>query len=271
MNLDSIELVGILRNVPFASFTGAEDQNRLPSVGWEVSIHLPSAAYTWVRRAFRALAVFLAATAVASAQSSYTEKMYRRALIENSTAPLFVLVTLRSETGEQRLVCILANFLLGAIHMESRMKYDALGERKMLEIAVKQPGRVFYFSDPKARQNVEPSYSDAILSEVRSALASMSDGELLAQVKYRPEFNKAQVARMDKQAAFTFLKSLGSSLQRLYLSRMSTKDYEAYRDAVAQVLLEHGILVGIRDIGGGLYVPDTTSSPSPEPPPPAAR
>jgi hypothetical protein len=57
-------------------------------------------------------------TVTAIAGSSYSEGMYRRAILDgDSTSPLYLLVTLHdAKTGKERVVCALGSGLVGAIH-----------------------------------------------------------------------------------------------------------------------------------------------------------
>lgn len=193
-----------------------------------------------VRRA-ALLAVMVISTA-GTASGQYTERMYRRAMSKDnlaisgsmSLAPLYVLITLRSADGlSNRKFAVESNFLSGAIHREHNLGYDARGERKAFQIALSQPERVFQFSNKRARNNVEPRYTPQILADVRRRLAGRSRSELLRQV------------RADN-----------SYLHQIYRSQRSGLRSWAYMDAVAQVLLEHGILVGSTHWGPFLYVDD---------------
>jgi len=79
----------------------------------------------------RALLILLAGCVTAAAESRYTDAMYRKAILDDSTSPLYVLFTLHdNKTGADRTVCTGGNFLLGAIHMEYRLDYDARGMKR---------------------------------------------------------------------------------------------------------------------------------------------
>jgi hypothetical protein len=212
----------------------------------------------------RLLATFLVTSVTISAQSRYSDAMYRRALAIHSTSPVFVLITLRDVSGSERLVCVPADFLIGAIQKEYHLEYGGEGERRMQQIATDQPGRVFTFSVPGARENVEPSYSPAILAEVKGALDSDSASELREQMRRRPVYDKNHMDVKSLQSAFD---ASASPAQKLEYKKTKDAGHYAYRDAVAQVLLEHGILAGIHDIGGDLYVVETDPNQSPDPTP----
>jgi hypothetical protein len=104
-------------------------------------------------------------------------------------------------------------------------------QKKEVQIALSQPNRVFVFRNRRARNNVEPRYTPAILAEVQRTLAGRSRKAILAAAR-----------------------SNESWLHRIYESKKDAMESFAYRDAVAHALLERGILVGHGDYTGGLYV-----------------
>jgi hypothetical protein len=210
----------------------------------------------------RTLVILLILSVAARAQSpsGYTDAMFRRALANHTTAPpLYVLITLRATAGNQRTVCVTVPALLGALRTESKAGLDEASRRKLESAAAEQPGRVFSFTDPNAWETVQPCYTEAILGEVRRTLAGFSDRSLLAQVKKRIVLGHDYPAGTDWHA---IVLANCSTLQRLYMSKLwsgtgdDSAKFTAYQDAVAQVLLEHGILVG-----RGLYVPENIPPP----------
>ena len=69
----------------------------------------------------RALLILLASCVTVAGASGYTDAMYRKAILDDSTSALYVLFTLHdSKTGADRIVCTGGNFPVGAIHMEYR-------------------------------------------------------------------------------------------------------------------------------------------------------
>ena len=201
-----------------------------------------------MRRVLLATLVFTIAKAHAA--SHYTQEMFRRGLYEPgvlvTSAPLFVLITLRDPSSDgERAAAIPGSLLLGAIQTEYHLKLrkttshgdigKALAEQqqKEVQIAMSQPNRVFVFRNRRARNNVEPRYTPAILNEVRRTLGSMSRREIIA------------AARANQ-----------SWLHRVYESKRDAMQSFAYRDAIAHALLERGILVGHGDVASGLYVAD---------------
>ena len=111
---------------------------------------------------------------------------------------------------------------------DRKLAQGAVGRLLFLQRRVQQlltnPNRVYTLSQPAALANVAPRYSPQVLTEVRSILSSRSDAQLRS-----------------------------ASLDWLYVSK-SSESYSAYRDAVAHVLLERGILCGRGCVVGNLYV-----------------
>ncbi len=176
-----------------------------------------------------------------SGQSHYTRDMYERAIAHDNPAvsgevsftPLYVLIRLKDRwSSKSRLVSTLSSSLSRAI--ETQYDIDALrGSRRVYEIAKSHFDAPFDFSNPKARRYVEPTYTPNIRNEVRRALAGKSPAEL-----------KKEVAQDN------------SSLTKLYRRDEGSRLIESdrYKDAVAHVLLENGILVGEAHGTTRLYV-----------------
>ena len=182
--------------------------------------------------AFSCALISLIASAIAVAASSYSESMYRRAILDgDSTSPLYLLFTLRdAKTGNERVVCALGSGLVGAIHYERRLDFDAASHKKAKAIALSRPHR-FSFTNPEAIRTVEPHYSEAKLAEYRSRFAKMSRAQLIAAVGQ-------------------------NELSRLCKDRSALK-WHACQAALAHVLLERGILVASADRAGSLFVERT--------------
>jgi hypothetical protein len=156
--------------------------------------------------------------------------MYRKAILDDSTSPLYVLFTLHdSKTGADRIVCTGGNFLVGAIHMEYRFDYDAASMKRGYEIALRQPGHRFTFKSRKALKNVASGYTQQMLAEARQRLSGMSRAQLL---------HAADSGQIDE----------------LCHRGRDVAVWDAWQAAMAHVLLEHGILVGSADRTGLLYV-----------------
>jgi hypothetical protein len=191
----------------------------------------------------------LLSVATAQAATRYTQEMFRRGVQQAQTlgaiGPLYVLITLRAPgSNAERDAATPAPFLLGAIDIENDLDFPdpehppkndneirAKLQRNELQIALSQPDRVFLFRKPRARKNVEPRYTPAILAQARQQLSGRSRDEIIAAARARESW-----------------------LHRIYTSKRDLASFRAYRDAVAHALLERGILVGQRDDYTNLYV-----------------
>ena len=185
-------------------------------------------------RAVGQFVLFLLMPLVAMAQSGYTDDLYRRGFAGQSTAPLFVLVTLvNAKTGYERTACVDVPFLLGAIHIEYQLSYDEQGTSKAMTIALNQPDRRFSFKSDKARANARPMYAAELADSMREKLKGKSDAQLREG-----------------------LETYKGELHLLYRPTGTYKTSVATLHAVCQVLLERGILVGHTDLGYQLYLED---------------
>lgn len=153
--------------------------------------------------------------------------------IRISVSPLYVLITLRdSKDGTEREVCTLATYLHGAIAEEYHL--DVLDDqRRIFDIAMGAPSRVFEFRNKKARNNVTPVYTREQLADVRRLVRGKSRLQLGAEARVE-ESPVTKIYRRNKGKQF-------------WVSY-------PYRVAVAHVLLEHGVLVGEAHDTGSLYV-----------------
>jgi hypothetical protein len=173
-----------------------------------------------------ALAFLLISCVTASAASKYTDRMFRRAIVEETTSPFYLLFTLHDpKTGRDRVVCTVSNGLVGAIHSEHHLGFDDDGQKAARQIALKTPLHRFTFTTRKALENGRPNYSERILDEVRPLVARLSP---------------------------TQLKRL-NPLSEIY-EKKDQDVYNAYRDATAHAMLERGILVYMDDRAGGVYI-----------------
>ena len=84
-----------------------------------------------------------------------SQRDFEAALADESTSPSFVLVTIvDGRSGEERTGCILAPFLLGAIHLERHLPYSRAAMDEGRRIAEAQTDHRFVFRDPAALHNV---------------------------------------------------------------------------------------------------------------------
>jgi hypothetical protein len=211
----------------------------------------------------RALIVLLMMCHTALASAHYTDAMFRRAMAQyNGTvtedgqplppskndvervlvgmSPMYVLITLQDpKNGARREICALNGSLEVAIASEHHL--DLVDdERKIFDIAMAAPHRVFTFTRRKARQSVASAYTQEQLAYVRHLLEGRSRSWLLREAK-------VDLMKEPNQQGF---------VTRIYRHDTRKKFSESYplRVAVAHVLLEHGILVGEAHYGGMLGV-----------------
>ncbi|MDF9826906.1 hypothetical protein M2447_000991 [Ereboglobus sp. PH5-10] len=162
---------------------------------------------------------------------SRVDAFFRRAILNRSTAPNFVLITVVNDnTNEARVVCVEAPFLLGAIHRENNIPYSDEGVRKALDLALANKDQVFHFSNQEALANINPHYGDVILDAMRVVLKDIPDSALK-----------------------NGFRGHGSDLDNLYM-RQEGEKYSAYRNAIAHVLLERGLLPGRGCFAGHLFI-----------------
>ena len=175
----------------------------------------------------RAALLFLLITCVtASVASKYTDWMFRKAVVTDSTSPFYLLFTLHDpKTGVDRVICTVGNGLVGAIHFEHHLDFDEVGHKAAREIALTTLDHRFTFTSQKALDTVRPHYSERVLEEVRLSVARLSP---------------AQLKRLNP-------------LSEIYEKR-DQDAYNAYRDATAHAMLERGILVYMDDRAGGVYI-----------------
>jgi hypothetical protein len=185
------------------------------------------------------LFAFLVTSTNVLAQGSYTQKMYRSALggpgdVIAVSSYLYVLITLHDpRTSSRRVAAISVPSLLDAVAAEHRLK-GKFPWAEALQIAVNQPGRVFSFSDPKARRLAQPAYTPEIFESMRKALFPYPRSVLFRALKTR---NRRPI-----------------DVDALYDGSKRGNQMGAYEDAVAHIYLEKGILVGHLDYSGGLFV-----------------
>jgi hypothetical protein len=178
----------------------------------------------------RALLILLVTCVTVAADSRYTDAMYRKAILDDSTSPLYVLFTLHDpKSGADRMLCTGGNFLLGAIHVEYRLDYDAVGMKRGYDIALQQPGHRFTFKSRKALKNIDSGYTSQMLAEARQRLSGMSRTQL------RHATDSGQIDELCHRGRDVAV-------------------WDACQAAMAHVLLEHGILVGSADRTGLLFV-----------------
>jgi hypothetical protein len=89
------------------------------------------------------------------AETELARLSFEKAIRIQSTHTYVVFVTIVNDnTGEKHSACIAARLLLGAIHKEYDLKYDASSMEKVIQIALANPSREFHFSKQAAIDNM---------------------------------------------------------------------------------------------------------------------
>jgi hypothetical protein len=174
------------------------------------------------------LIIIRAATLMASENGNYSYALFARAIKEESTSPMFVLITLHDPaTGTNRRISTAAPFLLGAIHTEHDIPYTDAGEKQAKQLALRNWNNVWMFAKSTALENVRPSYTSSDLTRMRERVAALNSSNLKAQL----HLLSSEVPGMNRAHKRSLV------------------------DAAAHALLERGILVGQADRTGDLYLP----------------
>src|SRR5262245_18490287 len=103
-----------------------------------------------IAKRLAAITVVVAAVNPAAGQKErQSQRDFEAALANDSTSPSFILFTVvDGRTGEEKTGCILAPFLLGAIHIEHHLAYSRPAMAEGLRIAEAQSDHRFLFRDP---------------------------------------------------------------------------------------------------------------------------
>jgi hypothetical protein len=128
-----------------------------------------------------------------------------------------------------RSTCATANLLLGAIHREYGIEFDAKGVAEAKGIALASRSHVFHFSEANALENIPWYYTEDDLKSIRAKLTSLTLEQL------RDGFSSA------------------GSLHSIYRVQPWER-HRAYRDATACVLIERGLSPGHGDISDQLWI-----------------
>ena len=177
-----------------------------------------------------ALTSVLVGSVSLSALAQQSDASFSAAVLNESTAPSYVMITeVDGNTGTERQTCVIANFLLGAIHRENDLAFDRDGSIAAQHIALTTKDHVFTFRKQAALDNIPHYYSQEQLSQVREALMGLTNADLL---------NASQ---------------RGSALGQLGAGHGGIA-HNALRDATACVLIERGLSPGMGDITDELWV-----------------
>ena len=178
------------------------------------------------------LALF-AATACGFAHAEtpvQSEASFEAAIRNHSTAPSYVLITVvEARSTVARSTCTTANFLLGALHREYDLEFDAAGQSRAEQLALEKGSHSFRFTRQQAIDNIPLYFSDNDLAYIREKLQNLSTSQL------REGF------------------SANGELHQLYRVG-SWEQHNAYRDAAACYLIERGLSPGTGDRSDQLWI-----------------
>ena len=181
-------------------------------------------------RAFWLLAIVAASVSANPSEVIQSQASFEAAIGNSSTAPSYVLITVVDDGAKtQRSTCTTANLLLGAIHREYGIEYNARGVVEAKRIALTNQSHIFHFSKAEALKNIPSYFSEDDLKSIRAKLATLADEQL------RDGF------------------SISGNLHAIYRVQ-SWERHRAYRDATACVLIERGLSPGHGDISDQLWL-----------------
>ena len=120
---------------------------------------------------------------VSATPPAWNPELFARAINNDSTTSDYVLVTIVSGKGQERQVCVIAPLLLGAIHREYGIGYDAAGVERARVIALSSTNGRFVLRRRAARANVEPFYNPGELATARSLLRGLSTDEIVSALE----------------------------------------------------------------------------------------
>jgi hypothetical protein len=165
----------------------------------------------------------LAAAGPEQSPPRQSSERFSAAIHNDSTSPDYVLITVVDDaTGQARTGCNTANLLLGAIHMEYGLAYDAAGIANAKNVALTNPRHLFHFSKPEALSNIAFRYSPHDIEVARQLIHPLTDEQLRKAFSMRGELNETSS--------------------------------NAERDARACALIERGWRVRMADISGELIL-----------------
>jgi hypothetical protein len=140
----------------------------------------------WPIRAVYFVSVFLSGAlfvlaSIVHAETEFVQSQenFEKAIRDRSTSLYFILATVVNDnTGEAHTECFPASFLLGAIHKEYDLNYDAGSIEKAIQIALANSSRVFHFSKQTSIDNVPSFTKDAKVFRLRyqEACALVTEG-----------------------------------------------------------------------------------------------
>ena len=143
----------------------------------------------------------LAEPALEQSRPHQSPESFSAAIRDNSTSPVYVLITVVDDTtGQARTGCNTANLLLGAIHMEYGLTYDAAAVANAQNMALANPSHVFHFSKPEALTNIAFRYSPHDMEVARQLIQPLNDQQLREGFSDRGELQVSSFAVQDARA-----------------------------------------------------------------------
>jgi hypothetical protein len=107
-----------------------------------------------------------------------SQENFEKAMRDRSTSPHVILVTVVNDnTGEAHTECFPAPFLLGAIHREYDLNYDAGSIEKAMQMVLANSSRTFHFSKQSAIENLPPFREGEIKARYHEACALVREGK----------------------------------------------------------------------------------------------
>ena len=150
------------------------------------------------------------------------------AVQNSSTFSYFTVITVKDlNTGETKEICTKGNFVIGALHKDLNIGYDAQGQQKVLDFAKSKKDRYFELKNKEALDNI--SFFD-----------------------YNPDLVKKIQSKYDFDKVIDIIKN-----EKAFSIRLSNDEMKAF----AHVLFNKGYLTGENDcFGGTLQYVDRTKS-----------
>jgi len=126
------------------------------------------------------LLFFVSSMPAISTASEKPIDFFARAVHTWSSAPLDVLVTIVDDrSGASKKVCLPSDLLVDAELAELRLSRSWSDRAKAEALLLRRSDRVYHFRNPKALADVSALYSEAQLSQIRTALTPYTDQQLL--------------------------------------------------------------------------------------------
>jgi hypothetical protein len=147
---------------------------------------------------------------------------YEQAVGAMSTAPYYVLVTLVDDTQKKSWTgCIPANVVMGAIHLELGIGYDAASLGRVRTVMFATKDRAFHFANPQALANVPMNtYTPADLDRARAYLRAHGTQFLLSS-----DWDKIDAANKLNRAALAC-----AIIEKGLAARMADGNAETYAE-----------------------------------------